>query len=242
MSVQSPTVAVIIAAAGNSTRMGEGIDKQFVLIGGRPLLWHSIQLFNSLPGLSRLLVTVSQSNEKRVSSLLRETVRNVPWQIVRGGSERQHSVRNALCLVDEASDLVLVHDGARPFVTMETVLQSIAAAAEHGAAVVAVPVKDTIKISDENGYAAVTPDRTSLWQIQTPQAFRYDLVLRAYTRLMESESFQKGVTDDAMVVETMTEEKVKLIQGDYTNIKVTTPMDVKLAEVIYDEISSSRRR
>ena len=228
MSVQSPTVAVIIAAAGNSTRMGEGIDKQFVLVAGRPLLWYSIQRLNSLPGLSQMLVTASQFNEERVASLLRETVHNVPWQIVRGGSERQHSVRNALCLVDEASDLVLVHDGARPFVTMETVRQSIAAAIEYGAAVVAVPVKDTIKRADASAVVQETIDRSNLWQIQTPQVFRREVLLRAHEQAAVA-----GVlaTDDAALVE-WTGGSVKLVHGSYLNFKVTTPEDVSLAEAV----------
>ena len=228
MCDQSPTVAVIIAAAGNSTRMGDGIDKQFVLIAGRPLLWHSIQLFNSLPGLSRMLVTVSQSNEERVASLLRETVHNVQWQVVRGGSERQHSVRNAICLVDEASDLLLVHDGARPFVTMETVRQSIAAAVEHGAAAVAVPVKDTIKRADASAVVQETLDRSNLWQIQTPQVFRREVLLRAHERAASA-----GVlaTDDAALVE-WAGGRVKLVHGSYLNFKVTTPEDVSLAKAV----------
>ena len=180
MSAMFPTVAVIIAAAGNSTRMGAGIDKQFVSVGGRPLLWHSLQRISTAPGVKQMLVTVSPANEERVTALLRETVLNIPWQVVSGGAERQHSVRNAVLLTDEAAELVLVHDGARPFVEQETIGQAIEVAMKYGAAVVAVPVKDTIKTANAEAVVLKTLDRSSLWQIQTPQIFRRELLVSAH--------------------------------------------------------------
>jgi len=228
MSVTSPTVAVIIAAAGNSTRMGAGIDKQFVLVAGRPLLWHSVQRFNSMPGVTQLLVTVSKSNEDRVVELLRETVQRIPWKVVQGGTERQYSIRNAVLLTDEEADLVLVHDGARPFVELETVQQSIRVATEFGAAAVAVPVKDTIKMADAEAIVLKTLDRSMLWQIQTPQVFRREVLVKAHEQAAAA-----GVlaTDDAALVE-LTGGSVRLVRGSYFNFKVTTPEDVLMAEAV----------
>ena len=228
MSLTSPAVAVIIAAAGNSTRMGAGTDKQFVSVGGRPLLWHSVQLFNSMPNVIQLLVTVSPSNEDRVAELLRETVHDIPWQVVRGGSERQHSVRNALLLTDESADILLVHDGARPFVEPGAVQQSIQAALEFGAAVVAVPVKDTIKMVDDQSIVLKTLDRSVLWQIQTPQAFRRNVLMNAHEKAAEAGLL---ATDDAALVE-WAGGSVRLVRGSYYNFKVTTPEDVLLAEAV----------
>lgn len=228
MSATFPTVAVIIAAAGNSTRMGEGIDKQFVMVGGRPLLWYSLHRFSSMPGVKQLLVTVSPGNEERVTALLKETVCNIPWQVVYGGSERQHSIRNAILLTDESVDLVAVHDGARPFVETETIRQSIEVAAKYGAAAAAVPVKDTIKMADIDFVVQKTLDRSTLWQIQTPQTFRRELLVAAHEQAAAA-----GVlaTDDAALVE-WTGGSVRLVQGSYYNFKVTTPEDVVLAEAV----------
>ena len=228
MSAMFPTVAVIIAAAGNSTRMGAGIDKQFVSVGGRPLLWHSLQRISTAPGVKQMLVTVSPANEERVTALLRETVLNIPWQVVSGGAERQHSVRNAVLLTDEAAELVLVHDGARPFVEQETIGQAIEVAMKYGAAVVAVPVKDTIKTANAEAVVLKTLDRSSLWQIQTPQIFRRELLVSAHEQAAAAGFL---TTDDAALIE-WAGGSVRLVRGSYYNFKVTTPEDVLLAEAV----------
>ena len=126
--------------------------------------------------------------------------------------------------------IVLIHDGARPLVTDEIIGRTIDAAEEFGACVAAMPVKDTIKVADSDQFAETTPDRSTLWQIQTPQTFRYGLVYGAYRKLLSDENFQKGITDDAMVVETMSSGRVKLVEGSYENMKVTTPEDMIIAE------------
>ena len=132
-------VAVIIAAAGNSARMGSGVDKQFVLLAGKPVLWHTLKAFSNVPEVRQVLVTVSPHNQEKVAELLKATVKDIPWQLVTGGAQRQHSVLNALRQIDETVDIVMVHDGARPFVGRDEIVQSIVAANEFGAAVVAVP-------------------------------------------------------------------------------------------------------
>jgi 2-C-methyl-D-erythritol 4-phosphate cytidylyltransferase / 2-C-methyl-D-erythritol 2,4-cyclodiphosphate synthase len=225
-----PSVAVIIAAAGSSSRMGAGVDKQFALINGHPLLWHSIQLFKSLPGLSQLIVTVSEANEDRVACLMRDMLHDKEWNLVRGGSERQFSIFNALELVKDDVEIVMVHDGARPFVDMETVRKSIAAAVEYGAATIAVPVKDTIKKANESALVVETLDRSKLWQIQTPQTFSKTMLINAHER-----AYAAGflATDDAALVE-WAGNPVKLVYGSYLNFKVTTPDDLLLAEAVVE--------
>lgn len=222
------STAVIIAAAGSSSRMGTGVDKQFVMLNGQPVLWHTINVFLQLPQIRQLLVTVSPGNAERVAALLQTTVLDIPWQIVPGGAERQYSVQNALDCVDSAVDLVMVHDGARPFVEKDCVMESMRLAGQYGAAVVAVPVKDTIKSADQSAVVRQTLDRSSLWQVQTPQTFRRELLQQAYAQAAAA-----GVlaTDDAALVEWVGGE-VRLVRGSYNNFKVTTPEDLLLAEAV----------
>ena len=228
MATVAPAIAVIIAAAGTSSRMGTGIDKQFAPVGGKPLLWHSLRKFSAIPEVRQILVTVSPTNEERVAVLVKDTVGEVPWQVVPGGAERQYSVLNAIRRVDPAIDIVLVHDGARPFVEPETIRQAAAVAEEFGAAVVAVPVKDTIKTVNAELVVTQTLDRSTLWQIQTPQAFRRELLRQAH-----EQAAQAGVlaTDDAALVE-WAGSSVRLVRGTYYNFKVTTPEDLVLAEAV----------
>ena len=236
MTGKKLSAAVIIAAAGSSSRMGTGVDKQFVILAGKPVLWHTINVFKQLPQIRQILVTVSPGNAERVATLLHQTLTGVPWQIVPGGAERQDSVRNALKLVSPSVELVLVHDGARPFVEPTCVLKSMQAAAETGAAVVAVPVKDTIKLADAAGGVKQTLDRSSLWQVQTPQTFRRELLLKAHEQAAAA-----GVvaTDDAALVE-WAGGSVSLVRGSYYNFKVTTPEDLVLAEAVAAERSGRR--
>ena len=233
MTGEKLSAAVIIAAAGSSSRMGTGVDKQFVILAGKPVLWHTINVFKQLPQIHQILVTVSPGNAERVAALLQQTLADIPWQIVPGGAERQDSVRNALQLLSPSVELVLVHDGARPFVEPECVLKSMQAAAETGAAVVAVPVKDTIKLADAAGGVKQTLDRSSLWQVQTPQTFRRELLLKAHEQAAAA-----GVvaTDDAALVE-WAGGSVSLVRGSYFNFKVTTPEDLVLAEAVAAERS-----
>lgn len=224
----SPAVAVIVAAAGNSSRMGSGIDKQMVKIGGKPVLWHTIRALAAVPEVKRIFVTVSPNNEAQVTDLLETALTDVPWQVLRGGAERQQSVLNALRKVDSSLDIVLVHDGARPFPERDSIDAVIAAAVYFGAATVAVPAKDTIKVADEVECVAQTLDRSVLWQIQTPQAFRRELLVGAHERAAAE---GKKATDDAALIE-WTGGTVKLVRGSYFNMKVTTPEDLVLAEAV----------
>ena len=149
-------------------------------------------------------------------------------RIVAGGKERYHSVYQGLKAAGGA-DYVLIHDGARPFVSDDIISRTIEAVKKEKACVVAMPVKDTIKIANEDHYAIETPNRSKVWMIQTPQAFSYDLILHAYEKVLASGD--AVITDDAMVLEKAENIPVKLVQGSYTNIKITTPEDMKIAEI-----------
>lgn len=223
-------VTAIVLAAGRGTRMESNIQKQYMLLNGKPLIYYSLQAFQKSVVDNVILVTGTGEEEYCQREIVEAYGFSKVTQIVTGGKERYHSVFEGLKAAKE-SDYVLIHDGARPCVTFEIIRKAIDEVKKSKACVIGMPVKDTIKVSDEAEYATATPDRSKLWLIQTPQAFSYSLVLDAYERLFEREENQKGITDDAMVVEHMTARKVKLVYGSYENIKVTTPEDIAIAEV-----------
>lgn len=224
-------VTAVVLAAGQGRRMESEIQKQYMEVNGRPLIFYALDAFEKSSVDEVVLVVGSGEQENcRRDIVERFGFSKVSW-IVEGGKERYHSVYEGLKAAADA-DYVLIHDGARPCVNERIIADAIAGAIEYGACVVGMPVKDTIKIVDEYEFAEVTPDRQSLWMIQTPQAFSYELIAGAYARLFEDEKNQVGITDDAMVVESMTDRKVKLIRGSYENIKVTTPEDIAIAKVL----------
>lgn len=223
--------AAIILAAGKGSRMESDVHKQYLEIGGRPLIYYALKAFENSSVDSVVLVTGSGEMEYCRTQIVEKFGFRKVTVITEGGRERYHSVFEGLKAASDCS-LVLIHDGARPCVTDRIITDAIDGAYRYGACVVGMPVKDTVKIADDEEFAGMTPDRSKLWQIQTPQAFDYELVFQAYRKLFSSETYQKGVTDDAMVVESMTEHRVKLIRGDYSNIKVTTPEDMVLAEAL----------
>ncbi|MFR5602313.1 MAG: 2-C-methyl-D-erythritol 4-phosphate cytidylyltransferase [Lachnospiraceae bacterium] len=238
----SSNIAAIVLAAGQGRRMESKIQKQYMELKGKPLLYHTLSAFER-SCVDQVIVVVGQGE----IPFCRETIVDAfgfqkVVQIVEGGRERYHSVYEGLKALRELGgcSCVLIHDGARPLVT-EKIIENAATGAEaYKACVVGMPVKDTIKTVDPYGFAADTPDRSRLWAVQTPQAFQWELIWNAYGKLMEQESFQQGITDDAMVVETMTSEKVKLIPGSYANIKVTTPEDMAIAAVLLEEQKGNR--
>ncbi len=225
--------AAIVLAAGHGTRMHSDVPKQFLLLDQKPLICYALQAFEE-SGIGRvILVTGADTVEYCRTEIVERYGFSKVCAVVPGGKERYHSVYAGLCTANDIiskDGIILIHDGARPFLTQEIIGRTAAAAREFGACVAAMPVKDTIKISDPDGFSAATLDRKTLWQIQTPQAFRYSLVKYAYDRMIADAESQAGITDDAMVVEAMTETKVKLVEGSYNNIKVTTPEDMVIAE------------
>lgn len=221
-------IFALIPAAGMGKRMGAGSNKQYLLLDGMPILARTVAAFEAAPFIDGIYLV---SPEQEIPFCRSEVVDRYGFSKVRGivpgGAERQHSVCNGLDAMADAADddLVLIHDGVRPFVSQEMLKAAADAAREHGASVVAVPVKDTVKVV-KGGVIAETPPRAELWLAQTPQAFRYGLIRDAHARA-KAEGYLG--TDDASLVEHQGGE-VRIVTGDYRNIKITTPEDLVLAE------------
>lgn len=218
-AVAARTCAIVLAA-GSSRRLGGG-DKILASLAGRPVIWHSLTAL-AVVGVGRIVLVASSANLSQLS----EQVGTPGWPpveaIVTGGERRQDSVRNGLAVAGDAA-WILVHDGARPLVSRDLMERGLQSVAEHGAAVAAVPVKDTIKRADQSGRVVDTPPRDGLWAVQTPQLFRADLLRVAH------DVVTGDVTDDASQVEALGH-PVFLFPGSYENIKITTPEDFAVAE------------
>lgn len=229
------TVAIVLAA-GSGSRMNSDVKKQYMEIGGKPLIYYSLKAFEESI-IDDIVLVVSRGD---VDYAKKEIVEKYGFDkitaVVEGGLARYHSVRLGLQAADPSCEYAFIHDGARPFVNRDIIMRAFSAVKEYKACVVGMPSKDTIKIADEKGFAAQTPDRNLMWTIQTPQCFSYKTILELYQRLdrEEGDLMAKGIniTDDAMVVEYYTDTKVKLIEGSYDNIKITTPEDIAVAEAI----------
>lgn len=237
----------IILAAGQGKRMGSDVAKQFLLLSGRPVLYYTLKNFEESMVDEIILVTGEGQEEYCRKEIVDAYGFLKVKKIVTGGKERYHSVAKGLDAISDdikarpdmrEESYVLIHDGARPFATPEMIERGILAAQKYDACVLGMPVKDTIKISDDEGFAADTPKRSLVWQIQTPQIFERSLIKKAYKELIlrEEELLEKGIaiTDDAMVVELLSGKRVKLVEGSYHNIKLTTPEDLKIAEALLD--------
>lgn len=222
-------ISAIIAAAGAGRRMGSGRNKVFLPLAGQPILAVSCQALAACEPIGELVIAAAPGEVAEVHSLLTQYPPGKPWQVVAGGEERQYSIAKALAAVCAEAEYILVHDAARPLVQGDDICRVLEAAVQYEAAGLAVPMKDTVKQIDEEQFAVDTPPRQSLWAIQTPQAFAASLLRRAYNQADE-EGFLG--TDDASLVERLGV-KVKLVQGSYSNIKITTPEDSMVAEVLY---------
>lgn len=216
----------IVPAAGSGRRMGASKNKLLLSIFGKPLFIYSLQVFEEDPLCKGIVLVVNEKDRREMEEALRLYRIKKVQALVRGGKERQHSVYEGLKAVKEAS-AVVIHDGARPFVERKQIEDLLSAVEKHGAAVLAVPVKDTVKRA-EGGFILETLERSSLWMIQTPQAFTYPLILEAH-RKAERDGFLG--TDDASLVERMGK-KVALVPGNYDNIKITTAEDLYFSEAI----------
>ena len=220
---------VILLAAGKGTRMGSEIPKQFMNILDKPVIYYSLNCFQNSRLIDEVIVVASKEMlpycKKEIVDKFRFTkVRHM----IAGGAERYDSVYEGLKCCENTS-YVFIHDGARPFVTDEMLSRGYEEVKASGACIAGVPTKDTVKLSDGDKMVVETPDRNSVWMVQTPQIFDYSLIRRAYDRL---QNFNKeGITDDAMVLETMEEHPVQLFMGSYRNIKITTEEDLEIAEL-----------
>lgn len=234
----SKTVAIVLAA-GQGKRMNSNVQKQYLLIQGKPVLYYSLKAFEDSFIDEIVLVVGTGEIEYCHSEIVEKYEFTKVAHIVEGGKERYHSVFHGLQAVADGKDtFVFIHDGARPFVTEEILKRAYDGVKECGACVVGMPVKDTIKIADADGFVETTPKRERVWQVQTPQVFSFELVYKAYSLLIEEEKklLAQGifVTDDTMVVEHFTKRAAKLIEGSYENIKITTPEDLRVAEAFLD--------
>ncbi|UWE03836.1 2-C-methyl-D-erythritol 4-phosphate cytidylyltransferase [Laceyella sacchari] len=221
------SVGVVIPAAGLGKRMGSKESKQFLSFQGQPVLIHTLHIFETHPEVDEIVLAVREEEVARVRQLVADAGLRKVTHVVVGGRERQDSVYNGLRML--STEWVLVHDAVRPFVSREAISRLLEAVKMHGAAILAVPVKETVKMVDAAGVVEETPDRKRLWAVQTPQAFRTDMLMEAHEQGRKTGA---SVTDDAMLVEELGID-VRVVEGEYTNIKLTTPDDLAVAEAIY---------
>jgi len=241
MKTEKKRCTAILLAAGSGKRMNSATAKQFLLLGGKPVLWYSLQTVERSDVIDDCILVTGAED---IAYVRNEIVEKYGFRkvdtIVAGGRERYESVYRALCViagenmaVPNRDGYVFIHDGARPFLTERILRDTYDAVCKYHACVAAVPSKDTVKLADEDGFAASTPDRRLIWNIQTPQVFDTSLIIDAYFEYLKQESIGKRaipVTDDAGVVELFTDRKVKLVMASYENIKITTPEDLVMAE------------
>ncbi len=258
--MESKRTVAIVLAAGTGKRMLSSTAKQYLPLGGKPVLYYSLKAFEK-SSVDEIVLVVGKNEAEYCKNLILEeyNMRKVN-HIIEGGKERYHSVYNGLKEIKSA-DYVLIHDGARPFVTVEIIEDTIKNLKYHSACVVGVPNKDTIKLVNGDGIVLETPDRSKLWSVQTPQAFSYDIIMRAYCMIMgemvynreKEDGFKKtagrlgsdkiiedigelNITDDAMVVEQTLNYPIKMIMGSYRNIKITTPEDILIGEALLNSL------
>ncbi len=216
-------VGAVIVAAGKSERMGE-VDKLFAQINGKPLLARVVDTFQECNVVDEIVIVLGKENLERGQKMADEQGWSKVTSLCLGGARRQDSVREGLNMLKDCY-WVMIHDGARPLITVDIIEKGLTGAQENGAVVAAVPVKDTMKTVSPGGFVHTTPLRDTLWAIQTPQAFRFSLIQQAHDEIHED------VTDDATMVEKLGHD-VKLYMASYENIKITTPEDLALAEII----------
>ncbi len=227
----------VVLAAGKGTRMGTSVAKQYLDLGGRPVVAYALEAFEQSPLIDDILLMVGEGQQEYCE---KELVQRYGWKKVKkicvGGRERYESVCRAIEVLMESPEIgnrdgyVFIHDGARPFLTEDIIRRTFQAVQQYQACVAGMPVKDTIKLTDAQGNIVQSPDRSLVWQAQTPQAFSVPLLAEAFRRLMEGDP--SGITDDAMVVESQMGTAVRMVEGSYQNIKITTPEDLAVAESI----------
>lgn len=222
----SSKICAIVVAAGQSRRMN-GVDKVLALLGDKPVLAWSIEALQRCDKVDRIVLVNSQSNKEPVECLVMDRKWTKVADVCTGGRRRQDSVAAGLKLLGKCG-WVIIHDGARPMLTQDLIERGLKAAEETGAAAAAVPVTDTIKLVGDDQIVIGTPPRSNLWAVQTPQVFRSAIIKKAYQQA------QEDVTDDATLVEQIGG-KVKLYLGSYENLKITTPRDLALAELLLKE-------
>ena len=224
-------VAAIVAAAGKGERLKSKVHKPFVALGKDPILLHTLRALDNSSLIGEIIVVANQADLPKARLLLKKAKLKKFKDIVAGGKRRMDSVRNGLAAISEDTDYIIIHDGCRPFIDNKMISSVLDAAEIFGAAIAGVPVKPTIKEVEKGNFVAATLKREALVDVQTPQAFKKDILLRAYDR-----AFAEGAdaTDDAALVERLGI-KVKVVDGSYRNIKITTPEDLRYAKMLIGE-------
>jgi len=229
-------IAAIVLAAGSGSRMNSGEKKQFMELEGLPVLCYSIRAFEKNPAVDQIILVTGEADLDRALKICMKEKFSKVRNIVSGGEQRFQSVYNGLMALPPETDYVLIHDAARPMLTQQVIQNCIKGAVMKRACVAAVREKNTIKRADPEGYSKETLDRSDLYEVQTPQAFSYRLILEAYYRLKKTiEEYNADVsriTDDAVIVENMTDCRVAFVEGDARNLKITTPEDLIIARAL----------
>lgn len=220
--------SAIILAAGVGKRMNSKIPKQFMELEGKPVLYYALKTFQESFIDQLILVTGASELDFCKKEIVDKYGFNKVKAVVAGGRERYHSVYEGLKAV-EGADYVFIHDGARPFVELDMLERAYAEVELNKACVIAVKAKDTVKIADKDGFVKTTPDRSLVWQVQTPQVFEFQAIKKAHEIVMQQDDI--AITDDAMVYEAAFGKPVKLVEGSYENIKLTTPEDMEIAHI-----------
>lgn len=219
---------VVIVAAGIGSRMNADINKQFIKLNDKEVIVHTIEKFYNNKNINDIVVVIREDEQEYFNENIINKYKFNNIKIAYGGKERQDSVYNGIKKLDDNCDVILIHDGARPFVTNSIIENAIKEAKQHNAVVVGVKVKDTIKVVGENGNVIDTPNRSYLWSVQTPQVFKCDVITKAYEDAYNNNYYG---TDDAMLVERIGYD-IKMVEGSYDNIKITTPEDLNFGEQI----------
>lgn len=228
---KGPFITALIAAAGTGRRMKRDINKQFIPIQEKPVLMHALERFALISEINQIIILIRDGEQEAVEKIIKKVKFTQQVSITVGGQERQDSIAMGLRAMDEKTEIVLTHDGARPFVSLEEIQSIIRGAINYGACCLMTPMKDTVKISDDGSWSRVTPDRSKLFAIQTPQGFKRSILEQAYRQAYEENYYG---TDDCSLVE-KAGYRVRLIRGSYNNIKITTPEDLLIAEILGKE-------
>ena len=223
-----PRVVAIIPAAGHGKRLGAKVKKPFILLDGKPLISYALTTLNSCKCINGIIIASERSYVKRFKEIAKRFEISKLIDVVVGGKTRFESVRNCIKRVDPSFDIVIIHDAARPLIDKRTVEKSIKAAQIFGSCVVAIPESDTVKLVDKDFFIKGTLDRNKIFRAQTPQTFKLNIIKKAYS------ANAVWVTDDASLVEAMGS-RVKIVEGSYRNLKITTKEDLKSAEALLCE-------
>jgi 2-C-methyl-D-erythritol 4-phosphate cytidylyltransferase len=235
-NMENVLTSVIIPAAGLGRRMKASVSKQYLQLNGKPVLAHTLDVFEKCSLIDEIVLVINPEEQQLCQDQVIGVYSYSKIKLVAGGETRQESVYAGLKAVNQQTRIVLIHDGARPLISESVICKSIEETIKYRATVVGVPAKNTIKVISDDGFVEATPDRNYLVEIQTPQTFDYDLIKEAHQKALES-----GVsgTDDAFLVEWL-KVPVKIVVGDYTNIKITTPEDLTIAESIIKRMAENQ--